>query len=184
MNFDSYSARLANLNEFSKEYIKKSKKIEQKRFQILNESMQMKSVCKVQFGQLNDKQFHFSNGIISLPYGHPYLENLRQEKQKYRAINKVIQEKKYELLKQESQSLESNQRLHVLKQIFSQSPMFYILNSTIICIIKGWKSTKEQILNDSWKWVQYTMVNLAEITGCEQSTFLEKFGINKFFSNQ
>ena len=50
MDFDSYSARLANLNDFSKEYIKKPKKIEQKRFQIINESMQMKSVIKVQFG--------------------------------------------------------------------------------------------------------------------------------------
>ena len=41
--------------------------------------------------------------------------------------------------------------MHVLKQIFAQSPMFYILNSTIISITKGWKSTKEQILNGSWK---------------------------------
>ena len=73
----------------------------------------------------------------------PYLENLRQEKQKYRAIHKVIQEKKYEFLKQESKSLESNQRSDVLKQIFSQSPMFYTLDSTIISITKEWKSTKE-----------------------------------------
>ena len=128
MDFDSYSARLASLNKFSKEYIKMLKKIEQKRFQIINESMPMKSVSKVQFGQLNDKRFYFSNGIISLPYGHRYLENLRQEKQKYRAIHKVIQEKKYEFLKQESKSLESNQKLHVLKQMLNQSPIFYILD--------------------------------------------------------
>ena len=47
INFDSYSARLTDLNEFSKEYIEKPKNIEQKRFQIINESMQMKSVSKV-----------------------------------------------------------------------------------------------------------------------------------------
>ena len=47
--------------------------------------------------------------------------------------------------------MESSQRLHVLKQIFSQSPMFYILDSTITSITKGWKSTKEQMLNGSWK---------------------------------
>ena len=64
-----------------------------KRFQIINGSMQITSDSKVQFGQLNDKRFYFSNGIMSLPYGHPYLENLRQEK-KYRAIHKVIQERK------------------------------------------------------------------------------------------
>ena len=55
--------------------------------------MPMKSVSKVQFGQLNDKQFYFSNGLISLPFGHPYLENLRKENHRYRAIHKVIQEK-------------------------------------------------------------------------------------------
>ena len=48
--------------------------IEQKTFQVINESMQMKSISKVQLGQLNDRRFSFSNGIISLPYGHPYLE--------------------------------------------------------------------------------------------------------------
>ena len=53
----------------------------------------MKSVSKVEFGQLNDKRLYFSNGLISLPYGHPYLEDLRKEKHKYRAIYKAIQEK-------------------------------------------------------------------------------------------
>ena len=93
MDFDSYSERLADLNEFSKDFFKRLKKIEQKRFQIINESMQMKSVRKVQFGQLNNRRFSFSNGLRSLPYGHPYLEDLRKEKHKYRAIHKVIQEK-------------------------------------------------------------------------------------------
>ena len=55
MDFDSYSERLADLSEFSKEYLKKTKKIKQKKFQIINESMQMKSVSKVQFGRLNEK---------------------------------------------------------------------------------------------------------------------------------
>ena len=49
--------------------------------------MQMKSRSKVQFGQLNDKRFYFSNGLISLPFGHPSLENLRKYKHKYRAIH-------------------------------------------------------------------------------------------------
>ena len=90
MDFDSCSSRLADLTEFSKEYFEKPK-IEQKSFQIINESMQMKSASKVQFGQLNDKIFYFSNDLISLPFGHPYLEDLRKEKHKYRSIHKVIQ---------------------------------------------------------------------------------------------
>ena len=36
--------------------------------------------------------------------------------------------------------------MHVLKEFFAQSPMFYKLNSSIISITKGWKSTKEQII--------------------------------------
>ena len=35
----------------------------------------------------------FSNGLMSLPYGHPCLGNLREEKQKDRVIHKIIQEK-------------------------------------------------------------------------------------------
>ena len=86
MDFDSYCNRLSDLTEFSNEFLSKPnkvEKIEQRRFQVINESMQMKSVSKVQFRQLNDKRFYFSNGIISLPYGHPYLEELRKEKHKY-----------------------------------------------------------------------------------------------------
>ena len=101
MDFDSYSERLADLNEFLKEFLKKHKKIEQKRFQIINESMQMKSVSKVQFGQLNDKRFYFSNSLISLPFGHPYLQELRKEKHKYRSIHKIIREKKIQFFKGE-----------------------------------------------------------------------------------
>ena len=81
MDFDSYSNRLSDLTE-------------QRRFQISNESMEMKSVSKIQFGQLNDKRFYFSNGLVSLPYGHRSLEKLRKEKHKYRNIHKVIQTKK------------------------------------------------------------------------------------------
>ena len=60
MDFDSYSNRLSDLTGFSNEFLSKPKKVEkikQKRFQVINESMQMKSASKVQFGQLNDKRF-------------------------------------------------------------------------------------------------------------------------------
>ena len=57
MDLDSYSERLADVNEFLKEFLKKPIKIERKRFQIANESVEIKSVSKVQFEQLNDKRF-------------------------------------------------------------------------------------------------------------------------------
>ena len=82
MDFDSYSERLSDLNKFPRDYIKNSQKNLQKMSQIIHESMQMKSVSKVQFVQSNDNRFYFPNGLISLPFGHPYLENLRKEKHK------------------------------------------------------------------------------------------------------
>ena len=97
LDFDSYSNRLSDLTEYSNKFLttpNKVEQMEQKRFQVINESMQMKSVSKVQFRQLNDKRFYFSNGLVFLPYGHPYLEELRKEKHKYQDIHKVIQTKK------------------------------------------------------------------------------------------
>ena len=154
MDFDSYSNRLSDLTEYSNEFLynlNKVEQIEQKRFQAINESMQIKSVSKMQFGQLNDKRFYFSNGIISLPYGHPYLEELRKEKHKYRHIHKVIQTKNKKEMEKESKVLESIPRLNILKQIFAQIPIFYELDSNTKFISSGWKTTKELIKNGSWK---------------------------------
>ena len=76
-----YSERLATLHEHC--FPKKIKRIEQKRFQVVNESMKMKSVNKTQFAGLNDKRYYFHNGIVSLPLGHYLLEKVRKETEKY-----------------------------------------------------------------------------------------------------
>ena len=154
MNFDSYSNRLSDLTEYCNELPNNPntvQQIEQKRFQVINESMQMKSISKVQFGQLNDKNFYFSNGTVSLTYGHPYLENLRKHKDKYRSIHKVIQSKKDKCLKVENEVIEKIPRLNILKQIFGQVPILYELNSDAKYISSGWKTTKEFNKNGSWK---------------------------------
>ena len=88
---------------------------------------------------------------MSLPYGHPYLENLRKQKHKYRNIHKVIQTKKGKFLKEESKVIEKIPRLNILKQIYSQIPILYELNSDTKFISSGWKTTKEYIKNGSWK---------------------------------
>ena len=73
--------------------------------------MQMKSVSRVQFGQLNDKRLYFSNGIMSLPFGHPYLEESRKEKHKYRHIHKIIQQKKKRFSKRGNQSSRKDSKI-------------------------------------------------------------------------
>ena len=153
MYFDSRSSHLSDFTEYFNEFlstVNKVKSAEQRRFQ----SMQMKSVSKTQFGQLNDKRFYFANGLVSLPYGHPSLEELRKEKHKYRDIHKVIQTKKDEFLLKESKILESIPRLNILRQIFAQRPTLYELNSDTKFISVGVqrrKRTKELIKNGSWK---------------------------------
>ena len=154
MDFDSYSSRLSDLTEYYSEFVTKPnpvKQIEQKRFQIINKSMQMKSVSKVQFGQLNDKRFYFANGILSLPYGHPLLEKVRKQKDKYRDIHKVIQTKKEQFLKEETKVIENIPRLNILNQIFNQVPLIYELESETNFLKSGWNTTKDYIKNGSWK---------------------------------
>ena len=132
MDFDSYSNYLSDLTEYFSEFLttdNKVEKSEQRRFQGINESMQMKSESKIQFGQLNEKGFYFSNEMVSLRYGHPSLEKLRKEKHKYHNVHKVIQTKKDEFLLKESKILESIPRLNILSQIFAQTPILYELNS-------------------------------------------------------
>ena len=154
MNFDSYSSRLSDLTEYYTEFLTKPNpvsRIEQKRFQIVNESMQMKTVSTVIFGQLNDKRFYFSNGISSPPYGHPSLEKARKQKNKYRNIYKVIQTKKDEFLKEENIVLQNNPRLDILNQIFNQVSLIYELESESNFLKSSYNTTKDFIKNGRWK---------------------------------
>ena len=75
MDFEAYSERLATLHKYC--FDNKPKKTEQKRSQVVNKSMQMKSVRKTQFAGLNDKRFYFHDGFVSLPFGHFLLEKTR-----------------------------------------------------------------------------------------------------------
>ena len=38
------------------------------------------SVVKTKFLQINDKRFYFPNGVLSLPFGHPSLEEISELK--------------------------------------------------------------------------------------------------------
>ena len=114
--------------------------------------MQMKGVSKIQFGQLNDKRFYFSNRIISLPYDHSALKDIRKEKHKYRAIHKIIEEKKWDFLKEEAEVLKKIPRLNIFSQIFPQIPKLFLLSSTTeFDKNQIQKSTKENIKGNYWQ---------------------------------
>ena len=92
MNFESYAERINVLKEIGNE--EKEKKLPQKGLQVKNTEMKMASVNKVQFASLNDKQFYFSGGIVSLLFGHPTLSSLQDIKKSYPKIHTVIEKEK------------------------------------------------------------------------------------------
>ena len=113
MSFKSYAKRIKVLREVDS--VRSNKKMIQKRLQVKNTEMKMISVSKVQFANLNDKQYYFSDGIVSLPFVHPLLSDLHEFKKYFPKIHTVIEKKK--TLKIENQAVAKNERLRVLRSI-------------------------------------------------------------------
>ena len=93
--------------------------------------MQMNTVNKIQFGQLNDKRFYFPNGIVSLPFGHFLFDHYRKGRGQNRNIYRQIKDKKWEFIKKENEVLNKNERLLVFCQIRNGTPILYTLKSEI-----------------------------------------------------
>ena len=152
MDFNSYCSKLCDIIDYFETFYKKknTKKITQKRFQVINDTMRMKSVEKIQFGQLNDKRFYFPNGILSLPYGHFQMEEIRKHRSKEKAIHKVVKDKKLEYIKEENEIINKNKRLSVFYQIMSGYPTICTISEPEIRE-KIPYSTKEYIEKQYWK---------------------------------
>ena len=150
MFFESYASRISKIKEFDSE--KKEKKIVQKKLQVKNTQMKMTSVNKVQFASLNDKRYYFSDGIVSLPFCHPSLTNLREYKKSLPKIHTVIKQEKEKLLKMENAVVNKNERLRVLRSILSQPITYYNLKSNTKTCIKenDFTTTRDYILNSKW----------------------------------
>ena len=130
MDLKTYSERLATLHEYC--FDSKPKKIEQKRFQIINDLAQMRSVKKTQFAGLNDKHFYFHDGIVSLPLGHFLLNKVREETEKHPADLHTELKKMYEFLALESCTVYFCQRLRVLRSIYPQPPLIHLSKTQVL----------------------------------------------------
>ena len=150
MSFDAYANRITSLKQLDCKNDKK--KITQKRFQVKNTNMMMMSVNKVQFASLNYKRYYFSDGILSLPFGHPSLSELRDYKKYLPKIHTVIKEEKDKLLQLENKIVNNNERLRILRSIFSQPITYYNLKSNKRLTIKrfDYMTTRDYILNSMW----------------------------------
>ena len=48
--------------------------------------------------QINDNRYYFSDGIVSLPFAHPYLKSISERKQKQKTKDrKILKERKEQL---------------------------------------------------------------------------------------
>ena len=116
--------------------------------------MTMTSVNKVKFASLNDKRYYFLDGIVSLPLGHPSLNVVREYKKSFPKIHTVIAKEKNEILKLENVVVNGNERLRILRTIFSQPISYYTLK-TNRCFLDTTKkfdytTTRQYILNSHW----------------------------------
>ena len=150
MNFESYAMRINTPRESDDK--KEEKKIVQKRLQVKNTNMTMTSVNKVQFARLNDKKNYFSDGIVSLRFGHPTLNKVREYKKSLLKIHTAIQKEKNEILKRENEVVNNNERLRILRSIFSQPITYYNLKTNKRLSVNkfDYTTTRDYILNSKW----------------------------------
>ena len=57
------------------------------------------SAVKTKFSQINDKRFYFPNGVLSLPNGHPSLEEIDKFKNDKGQNRKVLLRRKTQSVK-------------------------------------------------------------------------------------
>ena len=70
------------------------KKLVQKRLLAKNTNMTMTSVNKVKFASLNDKRYYAPDGMVSLPFGHLLLNEVREYKKSLPKIHTVMNKRK------------------------------------------------------------------------------------------
>ena len=96
--------------------------------------MILESVEKSKFAQINDKRYYFEDGIISLPFSHPYLNEISKYKQnKEQKVESWIRDEKNNLLKMEKEALLKNHRFSTLQFIYHQMPEFRDLEMNKRC---------------------------------------------------
>ena len=152
MDFERYAARINNLR-CDLDSANKQEKVVQKRLQVKNTEMKMTSSSKVKFARLNDKRYYFSDGIVSLPFSHPSLNDLREYKKSIIEIHKVLDDEKDKILNDENMVVNSNERLRILRSIFSQPIKYYTLKTHRHFISTknvNYMTTRQYILNSHW----------------------------------
>lgn len=155
MEFENYSHRITLLLN-SDTFKKPSPEYKQvSRFTAFRGEMVKKTVVKAKFSQLNDKRLYFPDGLVSFPFGHPYLKEIDDfKKEKDQKIEKYFWEEKEQLLKMEKKALKNTSRLLFYHSILMIRPKTFDTNqrSDFTCKNKTFlkRNTKDIILSGQW----------------------------------
>ena len=109
MNYENYAERIKPLYDF--DTYKKSKADSKNLVRISVKKGEVTTYTKKKnkFSQLNDKRFYFPSGIISLPFGHKYVEEIDDYKnEKGQRTEKYFSKEKTRLLELENNCLKEN----------------------------------------------------------------------------
>ena len=91
---------------------------------------------------------------MSLPFGHILLEKVRQYKKQLSKIHEKIDKEKNAILKLENEAVMQNERLRILRCIFSQPLVYFDLRTHQLTEVKTafkYATTKDYILNSYWR---------------------------------
>ena len=94
------------------------------------------SINEVKFASLNDKRYYGSDGIVSVPFGHPLLNAVKEYKKSVPKIHTVIEQEKDKILLLENEAFAKNERLRLLRSIFAQPLTYYRLNETVLLKVR------------------------------------------------
>ena len=151
MDFESFASRIMDIREYAQSQ-KRRKQITQMRFQLKKTYMKLTTINKTQFAGFNDKQYYFTDGSTSLPYGHFLLTEFNEKKKQYKKIQNVLFKIKDDLIREECKAVKKCERIRVLSSILNQAPTYYKLDSTKRPAIPNiTKCTKDDIISGIWQ---------------------------------
>ena len=150
MNFESYAEKISSIRQI--DIARNDKKLVQERLQVKNTNMTMRSINKMKFASINDKRYYGFDGIVSLRFGHQSFNEVREYKKFLTKIHTVIKKEKDKIVKLENDAFSKNERLRMLRSIYSQPITYQKLNEKNTLKIKFVEQTiiRDQILNSKF----------------------------------
>ena len=76
MDLSSFGKRINSVKDIENFGQLQKDTVNQNRFTVKNNEMILETVETSKFAQINDKSYYFENGIVSLPFSHPYLNKI------------------------------------------------------------------------------------------------------------